>query len=83
MGLVTQETFLFHDTIFNNIQFGRLGAAPEEIYEAAKAAYAALLTGTFPDPVEIALPKGERPGFALARHELSGDCAIARARQCA
>src|SRR3989442_13716959 len=40
MGLVTQETFLFHDTIFNNIQFGRLGATPEEIYEAAKAAFA-------------------------------------------
>ncbi len=40
MGLVTQETFLFHDTIFNNIQFGRLDATPEDIYEAAKAAYA-------------------------------------------
>src|SRR6478735_9286663 len=40
MGLVTQETFLFHDTIFNNIQFGRLGATPEEIYAAAQAAYA-------------------------------------------
>jgi subfamily B ATP-binding cassette protein MsbA len=40
MGLVTQETFLFHDTIFNNIQFGRLEATPEEIYEAATAAYA-------------------------------------------
>jgi subfamily B ATP-binding cassette protein MsbA len=40
IGLVTQETFLFHDTIFNNIQFGRLNATPEEIYEAAKAAYA-------------------------------------------
>jgi subfamily B ATP-binding cassette protein MsbA len=40
MGLVTQETFLFHDTIFSNIQFGRLGATAEEIYEAAKAAYA-------------------------------------------
>jgi len=40
MGLVTQETFLFHDTILNNIQFGRLGATPEEIYEAARAAYA-------------------------------------------
>jgi subfamily B ATP-binding cassette protein MsbA len=40
MGLVTQETFLFHDTIFNNILFGRLDATPEEIYEAAKAAYA-------------------------------------------
>jgi ATP-binding cassette, subfamily B, bacterial MsbA len=40
IGLVTQETFLFHDTIFNNIQFGRLDATPKEIYEAARAAYA-------------------------------------------
>src|SRR5881398_21271 len=34
IGLVTQETFLFHDTIFKNIQFGHLEATPEEIYEA-------------------------------------------------
>src|SRR5262245_34361204 len=34
---------------------------------ATKAAFIALLTGEFPDPVEIALPKGERPSFALAR----------------
>src|SRR5262249_532163 len=40
IGLVTQETFLFHDTIFNNIQFGRLDATQEQIYEAAQAAYA-------------------------------------------
>jgi subfamily B ATP-binding cassette protein MsbA len=40
IGLVTQETFLFHDTIFNNIQFGSLNATPEEIYAAAHAAYA-------------------------------------------
>lgn len=40
IGLVTQETFLFHDTIFNNIQFGRLGATPEDVREAARAAYA-------------------------------------------
>ncbi|MFO0993408.1 MAG: cobalt-precorrin-5B (C(1))-methyltransferase [Hyphomicrobiales bacterium] len=33
---------------------------------ATKAAYAALLTGDFPDPVEITLPKGERPSFVLA-----------------
>src|SRR5215470_14083402 len=33
---------------------------------AVKAAYAALLTGEFPDPVEIALPRGERPSFVLA-----------------
>jgi len=40
IGLVTQETFLFHDTIFSNIQFGRLKATPEEVREAARAAYA-------------------------------------------
>jgi subfamily B ATP-binding cassette protein MsbA len=40
VGLVTQETFLFHDTIFNNIQFGRLDATTEEVREAARAAYA-------------------------------------------
>jgi ATP-binding cassette, subfamily B, bacterial MsbA len=40
IGLVTQETFLFHDTIFNNIRFGRLDATPDEVHEAARAAYA-------------------------------------------
>ena len=40
IGLVTQETFLFHDTIFKNIQFGRLDATAEEIYEAAHTAFA-------------------------------------------
>lgn len=44
---------------------------------ATKAAYAALLTGTFPDPVEIVLPKGERPSFALARRDLRPDLATA------
>jgi len=33
---------------------------------AAKAAFTALLTGEFPDPVEVTLPRGERPSFALA-----------------
>ncbi len=40
IGLVTQETFLFHDTIFKNIQFGRLDASEEEVYAAARTAYA-------------------------------------------
>ena len=40
IGLVTQETFLFHDTIFSNIQFGRLNATTDEVREAARAAYA-------------------------------------------
>jgi cobalt-precorrin-5B (C1)-methyltransferase len=33
---------------------------------AAKAAFTALVTGEFPDPVEVTLPRGERPSFALA-----------------
>lgn len=40
VGLVTQETFLFHDTIFKNIQFGRLEANDEEVFAAARAAFA-------------------------------------------
>ena len=40
IGLVSQDTFLFHDTILKNIQFGRLDATEEEIYTAAKAANA-------------------------------------------
>ena len=40
IGLVTQETFLFHDTIFKNIQFGRLDATAEEVYQAAHTAFA-------------------------------------------
>ncbi len=37
---------------------------------AVKAAFAALRTGTFPDPVTITLPKGETPAFPLALEEL-------------
>jgi len=44
---------------------------------AAKAAWTALLSGEFPDPVEITLPRGERPAFALARHWRDADGATA------
>ena len=44
---------------------------------AARAAYAALLTGKFPDPVTIRLPGGARPAFALALREASGGLARA------
>lgn len=37
---------------------------------AVKAAFAALRTGAFPDPVTITLPKGETPSFPLALEEL-------------
>jgi cobalt-precorrin-5B (C1)-methyltransferase len=44
---------------------------------AAKAAYAALLTGEFPDPVELTLPRGEHPAFALATTRKGDGCATA------
>jgi cobalt-precorrin-5B (C1)-methyltransferase len=44
---------------------------------AVKAAFAALITGEFPDPVEVTLPRGERPSFALAMTRRDGDAASA------
>ncbi len=44
---------------------------------ATRAAYVALLTGEFPDPVTIRLPRGEAPAFPLAREELGADFARA------
>lgn len=44
---------------------------------AATAAYTALLTGDFPDPVTITLPKGHTPSFALAAEELTDAHAMA------
>ncbi|MFG2757793.1 cobalt-precorrin-5B (C(1))-methyltransferase [Streptomyces wuyuanensis] len=38
---------------------------------ATTAAYTALLTGDFPDPVTITLPKGRTPAFALAAEDLA------------
>ncbi len=37
---------------------------------ATTAAYTALLTGDFPDPVTITLPKGQTPAFALATEHM-------------
>ncbi len=44
---------------------------------AATAAYTALLSGDFPDPVTITLPRGQTPAFALAVEELGEDTAMA------
>jgi cobalt-precorrin-5B (C1)-methyltransferase len=44
---------------------------------ATTAAYTALLTGEFPDPVTITLPKGRTPAFALARESLGDGHATA------
>ncbi len=44
---------------------------------ATAAAYTALLTGRFPDPVTIRLPKGQTPSFPLAKRALGKDEAMA------
>ncbi len=44
---------------------------------AAKAAYVALRTGHFPDPVEISLPGGRTAWFALAESALAAEAATA------
>ena len=40
MGLVSQESILFNDTVFNNIAFGRDNVSEEEVIHAAKVANA-------------------------------------------
>lgn len=40
IGIVTQDTFLFHESILKNIRYGRLDASDEEVQEAARQAYA-------------------------------------------
>ena len=44
---------------------------------AARAAYEALLTGEFPDPVVIRLPRGQRATFVLAERNLENSAATA------
>jgi len=40
MGIVTQETILFNDTVFNNIAFGMVNVKPEDVIAAARIANA-------------------------------------------
>jgi len=40
IGIVTQETVLFHETVFNNIAFGKPDTPPEKVYSAARTANA-------------------------------------------
>lgn len=40
IGVVSQDTFLFHDTVMENIRYGRLDATEDEVIAAAKKAHA-------------------------------------------
>ncbi len=74
IGMVTQETVLFDDTIGANISYGRRGATQEEIIEAAKAANTYSFIQKLPKGFNtrlgangVELSGGERQRLAIAR----------------
>jgi subfamily B ATP-binding cassette protein MsbA len=74
MGLVTQQTILFNDTVRNNIAYGNLTRSEQEIIEAAKAANAHDFIGRLPDGYDtiigeggVKLSGGERQRISIAR----------------
>ena len=54
-GMVLQDTWLFNGTIKDNIAYGREDATEEEVYDAAKAAYADHFIRTLPDGYDTIL----------------------------
>jgi len=74
IGVVTQETLLFDDTIQNNIGYGRCGATRAEIEEAAQRANAIRFIEELPEGFDTGvgekgqrLSGGQRQRVALAR----------------
>jgi subfamily B ATP-binding cassette protein MsbA len=74
VALVTQETFLFDDTVAANIAFGRPGASREEIEAAARAANAHDFVAELPqgydtrvDELGLRLSGGQRQRLCIAR----------------
>jgi subfamily B ATP-binding cassette protein MsbA len=74
MGIVTQETFLFADTIGYNIAYGRPGATQADIERAARMAQAHEFVAALPEgyatPVGergVKLSGGQRQRLAIAR----------------
>jgi ATP-binding cassette, subfamily B, multidrug efflux pump len=75
VGIVLQDSFLFSDTVMNNIRYGRTGATDDEVIAAAKLARADTFIARLPKQYETVL--GERgSGLSLGQRQL---LAIARA----
>ena len=67
IGLVTQETMLFDDTIFNNIRYGAPDATREQVIEAAKQAHAhRFIEHELPDGYETSVGHAGQPAFRRA-----------------
>jgi ATP-binding cassette, subfamily B, bacterial MsbA len=74
IGIVTQETILFNETIAHNIGYGKPGARFEDIVQAARLAYAHEFIGDLPQGYDtiigergVKLSGGQRQRVAIAR----------------
>ena len=74
VGVVSQETYLFHATVRENLRFARPDATDEEVEEAARAAQIHELIATLPEGYETVVGErgyrfsgGERQRIAIAR----------------
>ena len=74
IGLVTQETILFNDTVFHNIAYGEPGATREQVEAAAKKAHAHDFILAMPNGYDtviaergLLLSGGQRQRLAIAR----------------
>ena len=74
MGMVLQDTWLFHGTIKENIAFGNLGADDEQIMAAARATYVDRFVHSLPDGYDTVLDDdgttvsaGEKQLLTIAR----------------
>jgi ATP-binding cassette subfamily B protein len=74
LGIVLQDTFLFSDTVLENIRYGRLDATEEEVRAAAKLANADRFIGLLPQGYRTQLSEqghnfsqGQRQLLAIAR----------------
>jgi len=74
LGIVTQETILFNDTVAHNIAYGLAGYAKEKLLAAAEAAYARDFIEKMADgfdtvigPRGVQLSGGQRQRLAIAR----------------
>ena len=54
-GMVLQDTWLYNDTIMENIRYGRPGAADEEVVQAAKAAHVDHFVRTLSDGYDLVI----------------------------
>ncbi|NWF71297.1 MAG: ABC transporter ATP-binding protein [Chloroflexi bacterium] len=74
IGIVLQDTFLFSDTVMNNIRYGRLDATDEEVIAAAKLVSADSFIEKLPEGFQTilgergsGLSQGQRQLIAIAR----------------